>query len=414
MPKIWPKLKPERIADICFAAYEKLPKSGKPIQGKEWTILSCILQYQSIADDLQTVSLGTGTKCLGANDLNSTGSVLHDSHAEIMARRGFLKYIYSQMLQTKVNTNSSTSIFTYDTLLNKFHLNENVSFHFFSTHSPCGDASIYTAAKLNDNNESTAEEPLAKRLKPYNDYDMDNIGSMTGAKLFNSAKGADLMEQTIEVIRTKPGRGIRTLSVSCSDKLLRWNILGIQGALLDNLLVEPIYLQTITICGHCDTLAMERAVWKRCSGKLIEKHDKFILQQPIVQRIFNENYQFIYRQQNSLQPTSASIVWCKCDGENLKSIEISVNGKRQGITKKKCNTNAARLQICKIELFKLYLKVLKQFCNCSDEHLTYKCAKDNSTEYRNYWMKLREDIFVDWTQKPEGLTNFYCTKGDGS
>jgi hypothetical protein len=38
---------------------------------------------------------------------------------------------------------------------------------------------------------------------------------------------------------------------SCSDKIYRWNILGIQGGLLINLLTKPIYLQTITIA--CET-----------------------------------------------------------------------------------------------------------------------------------------------------------------
>ena len=37
-------------------------------------------------------------------------------------------------------------------------------------------------------------------------------------------------------IRTKPGRGDRTLSLSCSDKLLKWSMLGIQvGVILDSL-----------------------------------------------------------------------------------------------------------------------------------------------------------------------------------
>ena len=48
-------------------------------------------------------------------------------------------------------------------------------------------------------------------------------------------------------LRTKPGRGDRTMSMSCSDKIARWNILGIQGALLCHLLEHPIYIATITL-----------------------------------------------------------------------------------------------------------------------------------------------------------------------
>lgn len=68
----------------------------------------------------------------------------------------------------------------------------------------------------------------------------------------------------VGLLRVKPGRGDRTCSMSCSDKMARWNVLGCQGALLMHFLEKPIYLSAVVV-GKCpySQEAMRRALTGR-------------------------------------------------------------------------------------------------------------------------------------------------------
>ncbi len=59
--------------------------------------------------------------------------------------------------------------------------------------------------------------------------------------------------------------GGRLLTMSCSDKLARWNILGVQGALL-SLYMEPVYFKSIIIGSLYNEQHLTRAVYSRVSG----------------------------------------------------------------------------------------------------------------------------------------------------
>jgi hypothetical protein len=79
--------------------------------------------------------------------------------------------------------------------------------------------------------------------------------------LIQDKKGIGSNYHELGVLRTKPGRGYPTKSMSCSDKITKWLILGIQGSLLTNFLTAPIYLTAIVV-GDCpyNNEAMKRSL----------------------------------------------------------------------------------------------------------------------------------------------------------
>lgn len=133
----------------------------------------------------------------------------------------------------------------------------------------------------------------------------------TGAKCLSQCEIQDKKlpgteYHVVGVVRTKPGRGDPTLSVSCSDKILRWNCVGIQGALL-SLLIYPIYLSTIIIGSH-ENLYSEEALRRA----VVERNPiiKGIVKYPVLLHTCME-FKFCKRLRgNNARPSPCGIIWC--------------------------------------------------------------------------------------------------------
>lgn len=213
----------DKIATLCYNKFDSLKKTGKPTE-KEWTVLSGVV-LQNTMQEFSVLSLCTGTKCLSGLELTNInrgelGTRLSDSHAEILAKRAFQRYLYYQ-IELILNDKQSDVFFMKD---GKIKLKD-VYFHFFSSQTPCGDCSIIPKIR-----ESNDVETLSKKIKLDNnelDFGLEITDiHRTGAKCLQhddkqDSFGSGIDYHVVGPLRTKPGRGDRTLSLSCSDKIAK-------------------------------------------------------------------------------------------------------------------------------------------------------------------------------------------------
>ncbi|KAM3967159.1 LOW QUALITY PROTEIN: adenosine deaminase, tRNA-specific 1 [Aphomia sociella] len=390
----------DTIVQRCLNLYNKLPKTGKPIQD-EWTVLSCVVQYDMENEDFDVISLGTGSKCIGASKMSPLGDILNDSHAEVVARRGFLLYLYDNINNA---IDKKPSIFLEENC--KYRLKSNLTFILYSSQLPCGDGSILPKSGEEEqfgeilSTKREAEDDICEI--PSKQQRIEDI-HRTGAKCLphseQDPKEAGTNYHLVGQVRTKP-EGDHTLSVSCSDKIAKWIHLGLQGRLLDMCLINPIYISSIIFGGGVPYSedSLKRAFLYRNSHNIIAKYVPKFYQSSII----FPNLKTV----NCLRPASGSIVWIKCESPIL---EVAVQGRKLGVTKKSAKSLEKSLCISKYNIYRRFLQILYKSDllkeNILNEHspsdVPYNKMKLKSKRYEKEWLTVKQQLFKTWTIKPD-------------
>ena len=434
-----------QVAKLCRDKFSLLPKHGKP-QAGEWTVLAGVVQSSSapqeglLASDnasspplIKVVSLATGSKCLGTAQWCPRGSLVHDSHAEVLAKRAFQMYLAGQIERAMQGL---PSVFEptqealegkeeeFVGLPTKLKLKDNIKYHLYISHTPCGDCSIFPKDSLKSDKAPLAEDlgvivleddcvmqPPAKKPKPtdVSNESYENWADVhrTGAKCV-SGEVDDLhlpgpLYHSVAALRTKPGRGPKCLSHSCSDKILRWSVLGVQGSLLMPFLQRPVYLDSLVIGSlEADLEAVRRGTFMRyqrqLSGlKLAEHFAPHALQVYRCSEPFAFSREEVLKKHALASPSPAAVCWA----EGTRPFVI-VEGRKFGVTKKLLGTEKSQVPVCRYQVLKrvssLHRKERKQY--------SYSQLKDLSASYQQSWRLLREQVLQNWTKKPEILQNF--------
>ena len=238
------------IAEACHRLYDQLCKNILYAQSSTDVVAGIVVQ-DTAADTAQIVAMGSGSKCISSHKLSDNGTTVQDCHAEVVARRAFMRYLYSQARNALSRANTSI---LEQVGSGRLRLKSTIRIHLYISTPPCGDA---TECTRTDGIRGQVEPTGSGQCKPYWSSISRNVG-YTRFKVEAGENGSVLeghpRVQSWERLTARPSLSShpleeRLVTPSCSDKILKWNTLGLQGALLSRIM-EPVYLSSVIIGDH--------------------------------------------------------------------------------------------------------------------------------------------------------------------
>lgn len=377
----------DQIAKVCLQQYNSFGKGGaKPRirqDGRfEWTVLAGIVL--SIDSEWHCIALATGVKALPFSHLSKHGDLLHDSHAEVLARRAARHWLLQRLLEESEDLTSSRLkgipriYIKDDTNSPPFGISKSARLHMYCSTLPCGDLS--SSLIVNEQHEHS-----------------------NGVSSIIVLRGRNMSSSNQTHIRTKPGRpqAEPSISMSCSDKVAHWTLMGIQGALLFEL-IGKVFLHSYVIgnqafSNHIKVLEnCQRILQKKCGDHPIPQivfttfpfqHSRESVQQDLLKHRPNACVSGPSDGQD-LVPSANSLVWCS--GTKPQGI---VEGHRQGAALRRLIDEplrqSSRSTFCKLDWFRFFCDARNRLAMQQIPNATYSESKASITQYYQQKLLLR-------------------------
>ena len=264
----------DSVAAASMRAYEeRIPVSWRVADGKQ-TCVACIVALRR--ERFFVVGLGVGTKFPSRKLRDEDpGGVIRDCHAEVLARRSFKKHIALELLGDP-SVPEDAHVINLET----GRLRDDVSLHFYSSSSPCGNSVIrkWASARKEKFQSDLKEWGMPSREHPA--FFAQGLREGQCAALVKSdAEGDDFTCGAKSAVPpgTKCVSSDRGTLLTCSDKILLWNVLGLQGGILRSMLTERILLASITVGRKFCEPHCRRAFCCRAEGFKYTKKIKSLL-----------------------------------------------------------------------------------------------------------------------------------------
>jgi len=203
--------------------------------------MATISLYFEEADELHVVALGVGTKFMPRDVAKSDGhrrQRVRDSHAEVLARRALLRFFYREI--GSMASAEKESAFLQRVQGPRFRMRPGITLHLYVSTAPCGWASATS---------SSPGHPLPQCFLAK--------GSSGGQ---SAPAGCVCLDSVTDA------EGVVGVSLSCSDKIARWQAFGLEGALLSHVLEGPLRLASVTVGRKFDHARCQAALNSRADA----------------------------------------------------------------------------------------------------------------------------------------------------
>ncbi|XP_040570565.1 double-stranded RNA-specific editase 1 [Lepeophtheirus salmonis] len=370
----------DRIGKLILERFGEMME-GHSEHSRRKVLAGVVMTRDDAMEDLKIVSVSTGTKCINGEHMSVNGNSLNDCHAEIISRRCLVEYLYSQLEEAK--DKPEESILQKCSNKRGYKLKKNVRFHLYINTAPCGDARIFSPHEGGSGSENNVDRHPNRKARGQL---RTKIESGEGTIPVKSSDGIQTWDGVLQ--------GSRLLTMSCSDKIARWNVIGIQGALLSHFM-EPIYFYSISLGSLFHPHHMFRAVAGRIRDTIAGLPPPYRLNIPRLNLLSSPEVR---------QPGKApnySVNWTV--GCHQPEVIDAMKGKEQ--------ESGSPSRLAKISLFRRFLRLCEspKLVAISDntsklKELTYTEVKTLSVDFQSAKSRLVEAFkkaeLGSWVKKP--------------